>query len=207
MAYRRTPAVRKRLDETRVRIVTAATRLVVEAGYGGCSVAAVAEAAGVGTGTIYGFFPSKGELFAEVFRHRVSREVAAASDAGRQALEQGTIRDSIMASVSTFCSRAMRSPRFAYALMVEPVDAAVGAERLAFRDTFSDLLASAIAIGIANGELVEQDPRVTGAGIIGAISEVLIAPLAHGVAEPEVVAQLLAFVDRAIGHSEGKSVD
>ncbi|MFI7000498.1 TetR/AcrR family transcriptional regulator [Nocardia sp. NPDC050175] len=200
MAYRQTPAVRQRLDATRAGIVTAATDLVAEHGYGGCGMAAVAEAAGVGTGTIYGFFPGKGELFAEVFRQASAREVSAASAAGWQAMTEGSPRASILAAARTFCTRALSSPKLAYALIAEPVDPLVAAERLAFYDAYTDLLASAVKVGIDSGELAEQDPRVAGAAIMGAVAQALVIPLARGTADPAVVESLIAFIDRSLGH-------
>lgn len=175
-------------------------QLIVQSGYAGCSVAAVADRAGVGTGTIYRFFPSKGELLAEVFRHTSSREVAAVSAAGAEAQQSGSRRVAILASVRAFCLRALAAPKLAYALLAEPVDPLVAAERLAFHDAYTDLLASTITVGIAEGELAEQDPRVSGAAIVGAISDALISPLSRGATDPAVVESLLGFVDRSLGY-------
>lgn len=201
MAYRRTDAVRARLDATRAKIVDAASEIVHEHGYAGCSIAGVSTRAGVATGTIYRFFPSKGELFAEVFRHACAREVTAATQAGRAAGDSA--RAAILATVETFCARALAAPKFAYALIAEPVDPLVEAERLAFRDAYTDLLATAITSAIAAGELPAQDARVAGAGIVGAISEVLIIPLARGERDTTVVQPLLSFVQRALGEVNG----
>lgn len=163
-------------------------------------MAAVAEAAGVGTGSIYGFFPGKGHLFAEVFRHASTHEVAAASAAGWEMLGEGSARASILAAVRTFCTRALSAPKLAYALIAEPVDPLVEVERLAFYDAYTDLLATAITIGIQNGELADQDPRVGGAAIMGASAQALVIPLARGIADPAVVDSVIAFVDRALGY-------
>ena len=85
MAYRRTQAVQERLDATRARIVAAAHALIAEKGYAGCSVALVADAAGVATGSVYRHFPDKGALFAEVFRTATQREVDAVVGGRREA--------------------------------------------------------------------------------------------------------------------------
>ena len=66
MVYRRTPAVVMRLEDNRARILSARTPLVAEGGWRHAHVATVAEKAGVATGTVYRYFPSKAELFAEV---------------------------------------------------------------------------------------------------------------------------------------------
>ena len=66
MAYRQTPAVEARLQDKRSRILEAARVLVSEGGWQEAQVASVAAAAGIATGTVYRYFPSKAELFAEV---------------------------------------------------------------------------------------------------------------------------------------------
>ncbi|WP_091381111.1 TetR/AcrR family transcriptional regulator [Actinokineospora alba] len=201
MAYRKTEAVLKKQAMTRERIVRAATELVVEEGYAGCSMAGVARRAEVATGSIYQFFPSKGELFAEVFRTAVSREVVATSQAGAEKLTSSA-RASILAAAETFCTRAMRSPRMAYALIAEPVDPLVEAERLVFHQSFSDILATAINAAIAAGEVPDQDAGITAAGIVGAISDVLVLPLSRGDTGERVLPALLAFIDRALGRPD-----
>lgn len=59
MAYRRTEAVVARLHETRERIVDAALHLVARHGYGGTGIPAIAAEAGLSTGAIYRYFPSR----------------------------------------------------------------------------------------------------------------------------------------------------
>lgn len=199
VAYRKTEAVLKKQAMTRERIVRAATELVVEEGYAGCSMVGVARRAEVATGSIYQFFPSKGELFAEVFRTASSREVVAASQAGG---DGESARAAILAAVETFCARAMRAPRLAYALIAEPVDPLVEAERLVFHRSYSDILATAIDDAIAAGEIPEQDAGITAAGIVGAISDVLVLPLSRGDTGEKVLPALLAFVDRALGRPD-----
>ena len=55
----------------------AAHALIARGGYREAQVAAVAAGAGVATGTVYRHFPSKADLFAEVFRRASQREVDA----------------------------------------------------------------------------------------------------------------------------------
>jgi AcrR family transcriptional regulator len=59
---------RPRVDDKRRRILDAALSVFAERGYHGTAVPLVAEAAHVGTGTIYRYFASKSELVNEVFR-------------------------------------------------------------------------------------------------------------------------------------------
>src|SRR3954468_22815651 len=76
------PAAPRR-DATRERVVAAARELIARGGYQEARVAAVAARAGVATGTVYRHFPSKADLFAEVFRSVSQREVDAARAAAR----------------------------------------------------------------------------------------------------------------------------
>ncbi len=198
MAYRRTPAVQDRLDATRSRIVDAAHDLVAENGYAGCSVALVAEAADVATGSVYRHFPDKGALFAEVFRTSTQREVDAVAAA---AAEPGPVAARITRAVETFAHRALASPRLAYALIAEPVDPLIEAERLVFRRAWRDLFVTVIADAIAAGELPPQDAEVSAAAVVGALAEALVAPLRSTTASSQthVVPDLTAFVIRALG--------
>ncbi|MFA9271962.1 MAG: TetR/AcrR family transcriptional regulator, partial [Baekduiaceae bacterium] len=72
---------------TRDRLLAAALEITREGGYGAASVVAIADRAGVAAGTLYRHFPSKGELFAELFRTVCSGEVEAmrAADPGPSA--------------------------------------------------------------------------------------------------------------------------
>jgi AcrR family transcriptional regulator len=202
MAYRRTESVQERLDATRARIVDAAHALVAEKGYAGCSVALVADAAGVATGSVYRHFPNKGALFAEVFRTATQREVDAVAEASTK---PGTIQERTAAAVETFAFRALKSPRVAYALLAEPVDQQVEAERLIFRRAYRDIFAKVIADAVDAGDLPAQDPEVTAAAIVGALAEALVAPLHAGVASRRTVPEIVAFVVRALGSPGGRA--
>ncbi|MDH6710536.1 AcrR family transcriptional regulator [Kitasatospora sp. MAA19] len=175
VAYRRTPAVQARLDAQRETVLQAAALLLAERGYGGCTMAAVADRAGIATGSLYQHFANKAELSVQLFRRVVTREMAAVNAA--VALRE-TPRQRIAAVVETFAARALRAPRLAYALLVEPADAVVDGERLVFRRAFRDVIATEIAAAVASGELPEQDPVLTAAALVGAVGEALAGPLA-----------------------------
>jgi AcrR family transcriptional regulator len=192
VAYRRTPTIQARLDASRGAILRAAISLLTDHGYAGCSVAAVAKAAGVATGTVYRHFPNKAHLVTEVFRVAAGREVAAVAEAVRGP-------EPVTGVIETFAGRAFKAPRLAYALLAEPVDPAVDAERLVFRRAYRDLVAAVIAEGVAEGALPPQNPEVTAAALVGAIAEALVGPLAAGVADVDTIPSLIMFVRRAVG--------
>ncbi|WP_297540839.1 TetR/AcrR family transcriptional regulator [Amycolatopsis sp.] len=198
MPYRRTPAVQARLDAQRVVIFEAAVDSLATHGYAGCSVAAVATRAGIATGSVYQHFPSKTGLVVELFRSVVAFEVAAVEEASTQS-EDPVKR--IVAVLETFASRALKAPRLAYALLAEPVDAPIEAERLVFRRAFIDVVASRIEEAIEVGALPPQDAELSAAALVGATAEVLIGPLTAESADASVLEKLSLFTVRALGGS------
>ena len=199
MPYRRTPAVQARLDAQRVDVLNAAIALLSEQGYAGCSMAAVAARAGVATGTVYKHFTSKSELSVELFRTVVTREVAAVQAAANG---PGDLVERIVAVIETFAGRALKAPRLAYALLVEPVEPAIDQERLVFRRAFRDIFAKRVQEGVETGVLPPQDPQLTAAALVGAGAEALVGPLTDGATD--VLPGLARFTLRALGgtHAE-----
>jgi AcrR family transcriptional regulator len=195
VAYRRTPAIQDRIDAQRAAIVDAAAGLLADSGYAGCSMAAVAARAGVANGTVYKHFAGKVDLVAEVFRSIVAHEV----DVVRAAAASGSALERSTAVIETFARRALKSPRRAYVLLVEPVDPAIDELRLEFRRAFRDVITAAIERGVADGELPPQNAALVAAALVGALGEALVGPLATGADDPELIPTLTAFTHRAIG--------
>jgi AcrR family transcriptional regulator len=196
--YRTTPARQARIDAQRVAVVSAAIAVLTDHGYAGCSVAAVANRAGIATGTVYRHFASKSELVNEVFLLVVSGELDAVDTAIHVHAPAAQV-DRIVSVIETFASRALKVPRLAYALLVEPVDAAVDAQRLVFRRAFQEVIASSIAEGVASGVLPPQDARLTAAALVGAAGEVLVGPLSDPDGPVDIVPALVDFTMRALG--------
>jgi AcrR family transcriptional regulator len=205
MAYRPTRRTQARLAATRERIVDAALAQVAEGGYRSASVQRVARRAHVAVGTVYRHFPSKGDLFAEAFRRASQREldvvveVAARSDGSRER---------VAAAVEAFCRRALAGPVLAYALIAEPVDPAVEAERLRFRVGYRDAFAGVLADGVREGELRPHDTHTVAAALVGALGEALVGPLStvqtnpgHGSHEP-LIATLVQFCEEALPRAQ-----
>jgi AcrR family transcriptional regulator len=208
MPYRSTERTEARRAETRGRITTAARQLIAEGGYVAAPIAAVADRASVAVGTVYRHFPSKSDLFAEVFREASQYEV----DAMRAAIETspGPAADRIATGIEAFARRALRGRRLAWALLAEPVDPAVEAERLHFRHSYRDLMAEVIIEGIEAGELPAQDVEATAAALIGAIGETMLGPLspsANGGDPDALIASLINFCTRAIGEENARVND
>ncbi|MER6120045.1 TetR/AcrR family transcriptional regulator [Streptomyces sp. A0642] len=174
MAYRSTPRTEATRLAHRERLLDAARQLLAEGGYAAASIAALADRAGVATGSVYNHFTSKQELLAAVFRHVAGHEL----DAVREAVRAGSgAAQQVRALVEVFSYRALRTPRTAWALLAEPVDPLVEQERLTYRRGYHALAESVVAAGVATGELPEQNPRLSAAAVIGAVSEALLGPL------------------------------
>jgi AcrR family transcriptional regulator len=191
------------ITPTRARLLGAAQELIEEGGYGAASVIAIAERAGVAAGTLYRHFSSKEELFVEVFRVVCDREVRAMRAAANEMREGSSHVDRLERVLATFAERALRRPRLAWALLAEPVDPLVDAERLAYRERYSELTAEALRAGIAAGELPEQNVELTAAALVGGCGEALVGPLSPlaGSKPPveEILSALRTFVRRAVG--------
>jgi AcrR family transcriptional regulator len=191
------------LAPTRARLLRAAQELIEEGGYGPASVAAIAERAGVAAGTLYRHFSSKEELFVEVFRAVCDRELQAMRAAAESMPADALYVERLVTVMCTFARRALRRPRLAWALIAEPVDPLVDAERLTYRERYSELTAQALRAGIAAGELPEQNIALTAAALVGGCGEALVGPLSPlAAARPsqvEIVSDLGVFVRRAVG--------
>ena len=191
---------------TRERLLTAARELIDEGGYGATSVLAIADRAGVASGTLYRHFASKEELFVELFRDVCVREDRAIAAVVDQMHETASATELVEAVVATFAQRALRNRRLAWALLAEPVDPRVDAERLAYRARSTERIAAILQRGIDGNEIPAQHVNLTAAALVGACGEALVGPLSPlGDSRPdagEVVGALRAFVRRAVGAAE-----
>ena len=191
------------LAPTRERLLRSAQELIEEDGYGAASVIAIAERASVAAGTLYRHFSSKEELFVEVFRSVCDREVRAMQAASETMPTHASHLDRLETVLATFAERALRRPRLAWALLAEPVDPLVDAERLAYRERYRALIADALSEGIAAGELPQQNVELTAAALVGGCGEALVGPLSPVAPTTptgaEIVTALRTFVRRAVG--------
>jgi AcrR family transcriptional regulator len=159
---------------TRQRLLHAARGVVEQHGYGGASVVAIAERAGVASGTLYRHFPSKAELFVEVFRDVCEREIASAALAARTAERAADKLDAVLAN---FAARALANPVLAWALIAEPVDPAIEQVRLDYRRTYTRHVERLLRAAIRQGDAPQQQTAITAAALVGAGNEVLAGPL------------------------------
>jgi AcrR family transcriptional regulator len=190
----------RRGHETRARLLRAAVEVLDEGGYAAASVVAIAARAGVATGTLYRHFPSKADLFVELFRSIGDAELTAMTEA---AAEMRSAAEELDAVIETFAGRALSRPRLSWALVYEPLDPPVDAERVRYRRAYARRMAQFVRERVDAGDLPDQDPDTTAAALIGGIVEALVSPLspvAGGNADPDaVIVALTTFCRRAVG--------
>src|SRR5436189_46006 len=85
MPYRRTANVVRKLVARHDAILAAACEAAAEGGMAAVQIAPVAARAGIATGTVYRYFPSKTELVAALVAALCEREVAALEGAAKAA--------------------------------------------------------------------------------------------------------------------------
>src|SRR4051794_333674 len=107
------------LADTRSAILAAARELVAEGGWQNAQIALIAARARVATGSVYRYFASKADLYAEVLATVSQREI----DVVRQTLAvRGPAADRLTAAIRVFVIRALQGKRLAYALIAEPCE-------------------------------------------------------------------------------------
>ncbi len=197
-----TPAQLRR-HAAREAMVAAARDLIAEVGFGGAQMSLIALRAGVGVGSIYRHFPSRAELFAQVYRDVANHEfdlvrtAVAGADGGATA--------QIGVAVATFCTRALRAGRFAHALLVEHTEPSVAEDRLAFREGYRKLFRDLLENGVRSGEIPPQNVDTSAAALLGIMTETLVRPLGDdslAAGARGLVAEVVVLCLAAIGASQ-----
>lgn len=202
MAFKRSPLMEDRLADNRQRILQATRLLVAQGGFRAAQMGAVAAQAGLSTGSIYRYFPSKAELFVEVLNQAAAHEV----EVLRYAVSQGSdFHDRLWRAVEAFVRRAFDGPFLAYAFIAEPADPEVDAARIAVRKSFGTVFKKLIREGIAAGAFPEQNHDISAACVVGAFTEALIGPIGPSTKgdrhREQVLRSICSFCVAAVGHN------
>lgn len=159
---------------SRPELIDAARQIVIQHGYRGASVAAIAEHAGISNGALYRHFPSKVELFVELFRDVCEREYRAGTRAAGQVDDPLGKLDAIF---ENFATRALRNPKLTWALIAEPVDPAIEEVRLEYRRKYRRAIERLLDHAIERGDIPAQDTKIAAAALLGGGNEVFAGPL------------------------------
>ncbi|HEY6258781.1 MAG TPA: TetR/AcrR family transcriptional regulator [Xanthobacteraceae bacterium] len=176
MPYRRTENVTRKLVARHGAIMAAARALAAEGGLGSVQIAAVAERAGIASGTVYRYFPAKLDLIAALVAAQSAAEIAALDRAGNAA--PGPL-SALAAAIVSFAARALARRRLAFAMIAEPVEGELDAARSTYRTALAGAFERRIRAAQERGYLPDQDTGVAAAALVGALIEGLIGPLAQ----------------------------
>lgn len=194
----------KRADARR-RIGLAARDLIAEGGFAAATVRAVAAHADVAVGSVYTHFPSKGELFADVVS-RIARYVL--DEVERIVARPGSVQIRLGQAIELVAAVSLEEPRLAWALIAEPADPLVEAERLRYRSRSVDLLAGLLDAGVASGDIPPQNTTLSASAIVGVVGEVLTRPAGPDdlrVGREDLVSDLIEFCLRGVSAERPKT--
>jgi AcrR family transcriptional regulator len=194
MAYRRSRQMAQRLSRNRVRIIEATRKLLAQGGYRNAPVTAIAKEAGISTGSVYRYFPSKSALFVRVLGDAVRQELAVLRSAS--IADGRTCEQRLLATIETFVRRALAGPRLAYAFIAEPADPFIDRARIRYRRSFGKLVRTLLNEGVEAGEFADLSVDVAAACIVGAFTEALVGPLAPSARRIEDKEHLVAEICR-----------
>lgn len=202
MAYRRSARMQARLDDNRRRIREAARRIIAGGGFRQAQMASIAEAAGLSTGSLYRYFPSKAELFIDVLGAAAEREIQLLDSI---AAGTGTPAERLEAAVKSYVGRALEGPHLAHAFMVEPVEPELDSARQQHRKRVAAAFARILEAGIIDGAFPPQDAELSAACLVGAMTEALSGPTAEAPETPTersiLLERISAFCLRAVAEN------
>ena len=168
MPYRRTENVLRRLAARHDAIVAAACEIAAQGGMAALQIAPVAERAGIATGTVYRYFPSKTELVAALVAALTQREMAALEGAASAA--PGPL-SALAAAIATFAGRALARRRLAFALLAEAVEPEVDRARGAYSQALAAQFERLVRRALDAARLPEQDAALAASALLGALIE------------------------------------
>jgi AcrR family transcriptional regulator len=186
MAYRETPRIAARKQETRQVILRASAKLV-SAG-NSLSMEAVAQGAGMAVGSLYTYFANRRDLVLGLFEERAELEIAAITAALQEAELSPAAR--LAAAVERIVDRAFKNPGMTLFLLLERMDRdeRLEAAKLAYHRRHGALIAAVIEEGVARGDFPPQAAQVTGAAVLGLVIEVIVRALSG--ARADALAQM-----------------
>jgi AcrR family transcriptional regulator len=173
MAYQRTAYVESKRVEARERLVRAAVALVERGGWREVQMSVLAGEAGLSTGAVYLHFTSKTDLLAEVYRTQAGTELHVFKLIAEQPVAAA---DRLRAGIHAFAQRALKKPRLAYALALEPTEIEVEEVRLQFHAAFIAQVKRILDDGVAAGEFALNDTQVAATCVFGGMVESLMNP-------------------------------
>lgn len=210
MAYQATAKTEAKKAQKYQKIIAATKQQIASAGFRSVSMANIAAQAGVATGTLYRYFPSKKELCTEVFRKYTDIELSIVKELAT--CTNILPAQKLIMAIEVFAKRALQSRHLAWSLIVEPLDPALEAERIIYRQAYCDIYTKLIDEGIEQQQFRQQLSSVSAAALVGALAEALIGPLSilssqatekmtgQKVNKAQVIGNIVTFCLSALGY-------
>lgn len=153
-------------EERKSRVMREARRLFVQCGYHNVSMPDIVKAAGVSTGAIYSYFPTKESLARQIHDETLERFMALF----RQRLaERTTCRERLRAFAEVVLETTERDPELMeYLLFMRHGEFMPGLAPICFTQPFQ-MLREFVREGIAAGELRAGNPVVSAIAFTGVI--------------------------------------
>ncbi len=153
--------------ERKQQILDAAAGLFADRGYSATRIADICEAAGVAKGLFYWYFPTKGELFAELvrtMRHGLRRTQGDAMDPHTDTVTR--IADGAAASVRFMAEHAAH-----FALLdVERTDPEIAEVLTEGSAVYQDDVRRLVVEGQQRGEIADASPDLVATGVLGTVT-------------------------------------
>ena len=164
-------------------ILEGALRVFSQKGFHNATVEEVAEAAGVGKGTVYLYFTSKTDLFVSVVEEKL-KELKEALIEHIENIEGACAK--LAGAIKLHWEFFNRSREFVQVILsdLSGMEKELDERTREARTAFVAVLESVIKEGISGGEFKEIEPRMAAYAIEGAISFVAFANLMNELDEP-----------------------
>lgn len=207
MAYQKSDYVLEKMQKTRELLIASGRELVQAGGWKNCTVTAVAQNAGVATGTLYTYFKDITELNMVIYSQIADEELGfltaiANSDASAV--------DRFIEAVMVYVGRALRGRVKAYAQIAEPLNPKMEQQKIGYQNKFSACFEQIIREGVASGEFPAQQPQITAAFLFGGLKMTLIKCLAPEIRDQSndvqsLIHEILTVCLRTVGQNSSEA--
>lgn len=139
------------------RIKKSAIELVVNAGYGGASIASIAKKAEVADGYLYRFYPSKQQLVEDLLRTRI---MVLIDELILQTNQNGSFKHVVKSMFQMFSDMAKEQPmdiKFIYVLMNDYSFQVSNDQRIQIQDLCTQLLNMGHAEGVVGKHIAQEE--------------------------------------------------
>ncbi len=191
--------MRRKTEAKRDAILDAATQEFTARGYEGASMSAIVARLGGSKQTLYGYFPSKDELFVEVMVRTISRHVAAS---GADLADGADVAQSLQRYGERYLKVRLSPDMVGLARLVFGEAGRSDIGRLLFergRLTGRTTVGAFLAAAMTAGQLRNADPDVAAQQYFALLDAELFEPVVLRVREPALDAEIAEAVARAVG--------